>query len=236
MPNGSLQPPPAPREHGAWGILLVPFATACGAAWQWNLPAALLLASVLCFYVARTSWLKRQWKWVVGLLAASVTAAVPLVVVWQLWWLPAFAVVAAPLASRPTGRSVWSQLLGVIGLTLTAPAAWYAATGKLDATAWRLWVVMVAYFTGGVLYVRMFITRSRLPNLAYHAGLALFLVAGAVGGMISWPVAAAFGPPVLRAVIGSGRLPAKLWLKKLGWTEVGYSLLFGASVVWAVRG
>ena len=35
--------PPMPREHGAWGILLIPFATAVGVAGVWNLPVALLL-------------------------------------------------------------------------------------------------------------------------------------------------------------------------------------------------
>lgn len=232
MPNPTSLP--TPREHGAWGILLVPFATACGVAGRWNVPAALLLTSVLCFYMARTSWLKRQWKWVAVLLGSSLAAAAPLVWVWQLWWLPSFALVAAPLAGRPTGRSVWSQLLGVAGLTLTAPAAWYAATGKLDATAWRLWALMVAYFVGGVLYVRMYLARDRVPNLIYHTGLSVFLVAGVVGGMISWALAATFAPAVARALGGSWRLPTALRLKKLGWTEVGYSLLFGASVVWVM--
>ena len=100
-----------PREHGAWGILLIPFATAVGVAGIWNLPVALLLVSILCFYVARTSWLKQNYRWTVALLAGSAAFAVPLLIIWKLWWLAAFGVVAVPLAFRKTERGVVMQLI-----------------------------------------------------------------------------------------------------------------------------
>ena len=56
-----------PREHGAWGILLIPFATAAAIAGVFNAPVALLLASVLSFYLARTSFLKGDYRWMAGL-------------------------------------------------------------------------------------------------------------------------------------------------------------------------
>ena len=45
-----------PREHGAWGILLILFATAVGVTGVFDLKVGLLLASVLCFYIARTAY------------------------------------------------------------------------------------------------------------------------------------------------------------------------------------
>jgi YwiC-like protein len=105
--------PPMPREHGAWGILLIPLATAVGVSGVFDLKIALLLAGVLCFYVARTSYLKGNVKWTMILLAGSVACVIPLLFVWRLWWLAAFGAVAAPLAFRKTERSVTMQLLAV---------------------------------------------------------------------------------------------------------------------------
>lgn len=216
---------------------MVPFATAVGVARDWNLPAALLLVSVLCFYVARTSWLKRQWKWMALFLAGSVLAAAPLLRWWKLWWLPVFAMVAGILASRPTGRTVAEQLAGMAGLTLTAPAAWYVLTGRLDATAWRLWLLNVTYFAGGVFYVRMHLDAAKkLPgcrtgNLVYHGALAVLLLALGFWGVIAWPMTLAFAPLVVRAFVGAARLSPVLRIKRLGWTEVAHSILFGGLVV-----
>src|SRR5664280_497196 len=116
--HSTIAVPPMPREHGAWGILLIPFATAVGVSGVFDLKVALLLASVLCFYVARTSYLKGNVKWTTILLAGSVACVVPLLLVWKSWWLAAFGAVAAPLAFRKTERSVAMQLLAVGGLTL----------------------------------------------------------------------------------------------------------------------
>ena len=243
----TTEKPPVPREHGAWGILLVPFATAVGVAGVWNLPVALLLASVLCFYLARASWLKRQWRWLALLLAASVAAAAPLLLIWHRGGLLVFAAVAGLLAGRPTGRTVASQLLGVAGLTLTAPAAWYVATGEL---AWRLWLLNGIYFAGGVFYVRMHLQAAihRLEltdwaarfacgraNLLYHAGAAVAVLGMAAAGIIAWPVPLAFAPMVARALAGTMRLSPTLRIKRLGWTEVAYSIGFAIVLVGAFR-
>lgn len=238
MPPPPAQPThtvPVPREHGAWGILLVPFATAVGVAGIWNLPVALLLASVLCFYIARTSYLKRNYRWTAILLAGSLASAVPLLVVWKLWWLPAFGAVAAALALQPTSQSVPRQLLAVVGLTMTAPAAWYAATGKLE---YQLWLLNALYFAGGVLYVKMHLTaavqrgdsklRLGAPTLFYHGALAAVTAAW-------WPVGLAFAPAIARAVAGVIRLTPKLRIKRLGWTEVAYSILFAVALIALLR-
>ena len=222
--------PPMPREHGAWGILLIPFATAVGVAGVWNLPVTLLLVSILCFYVARTSWLKQNYRWTIALLAGSTACVLPLLCVWKLWWLAGFGAIAAPLAFRKTERNVVMQLLAVAGLTLTAPAGWYAATGKLD---YRLWLLNVLYFAGGIFYVKMHIATAiarkptgRWPVVIYY---------GALAGMCFWPVGLAFVPVIVRAFVGAARVSPVLRIKRLGWTEVGYSLLFGAVLVTLAR-
>lgn len=226
-----------PREHGAWGMLLVPFATAVAVSGVFDWKVALLLASTLCFYIARASWLKRQFKWMALLLAASFAAAAPLFFVWKLWWLAAFSAVAAGLAARPNPRGLAMQLAAVGGLTLTAPAAWYAATGALDATAFWLWLWNTLYFAGGVLYVRLRIERTgpRWAVLGFYAALLLFVLALSAANVVSYRVLLAFAPAATRAAIGVGRLALPLRVKRLGWSEVAHAILFGALLTVALR-
>jgi hypothetical protein len=240
--------PPMPREHGAWGILLIPFATAVGIAGTWNLQVALLLISMVCFYVARTSFLKHDTKWILSLLAVSVACLAPLLGIWHLWWLAVFGVAAAPLAIRKTQRGVVSQLVAVAGLTLTAPAAWYAATGSLDRQAWLLWGLNFLYFAGGVFYVKMHVAaalrRKRFgtaaekiecgaANLTFYSGLTICVVGLAMAHLIPWLATLAFAPVIVRAVAGVGRLSPTLLIKRLGWTEVAHSIVFAALLIFA---
>ncbi len=227
--------PPMPREHGAWGILLIPFATAVGVAVVWNLPVALLLAGILCFYVARTSYLKQNFRWTAILLVGSAACTLPLLLVWKLWWLAAFGIVAAPLAFRKTERSIAMQLLAVLGLTLTAPAAWHVATGKLD---YRLWLLNALYFAGGVLYVKMHVAAAihrRASKL--RLGAATMMYYGALAGVAAWwwPVGIAFLPVIVRAFVGVARLSPVLRIKCLGWTEVAHSLVWAGLVIASFR-
>jgi hypothetical protein len=262
--------PPMPREHGAWGILLIPFTTAVGVSGMFDLKIALLLVSILCFYVARTSYLKQNLKWTTLLLAGSVVCVAPLLFVWRLWWLIAFGAVAAPLAFRKTERSVDMQLVAVAGLTLTAPAAWYVATSQIDRRAWLLWLLNVLYFAGGVFYVKMHIaaamagraiaphpdplpasgergeqqsrtlparTRLRLgaPTLGVYTALPVVLFALVWSGAISCWVTLAYAPVVVRAVAGVWRLSPSLRIKRLGWTEVAYSIVFAVILIATLR-
>lgn len=239
-----------PREHGAWGILLIPFATAVGVSGVFDLKVALLLGSVLCFYVARTSYLKQNVKWTAILLAGSVGCVAPLFVVWKLWWLAAFGAVAAVLAIRQTERNTLVQLLAVCGLTLTAPATWYVATGKLDTQAFWLWLLNALFFAGGVFYVKMHIAaairRRPFENLTerfrfgamplmFYAALSVLLVVLAVRNVIPYLSLLAFTPVVARTVIGVGRLSPTLRIKRLAWTEVANSIVYAVVLTVTLR-
>ena len=111
---------------------------------------------------------------------------------------------------------------------MTAPAAWYVATGQWE---YRLWALNALYFGGGVLYVKMHLATAiareatgRWPVLWYHGALVAVAVA-------AWPVGLALLPAVARAVVGVLRLQPRLRIKRLGWTEVGHSVVFGLLVI-----
>jgi hypothetical protein len=236
--------PPIPREHGAWGILLIPFATTCAIRGAFDVKLALLLASALCFYTARASFLKRNVKWTVLLFAGSAACLAPLLLVWRLWWLVALGIPVAPWAFRRTEHSVLRQLLAVSGLSLTAPAAWYVATGRLDRDAGFLWTLNVLYFAGGLFYVKMHLAAAirRKPletmrqKLRIGAGVLIYHSALAAIGVMLWPVGLVFAPAVVRAIIGVWRLSPTLRIKRLGWTEVAYSLVFAVALIFALHG
>ncbi len=227
-------------------MLLIPYGTAVGVAATWSWALGLLLISILAFYIARTSYLKRDWRWTIVLLAVSGASGLPLLWIWHRWWLAVFVAVAAWLAFRPTKRSLVGELVAVGGLTLTAPAAWYVARGELDAMALRLWVLNTLFFASGVFYVKMHVAaavardplasvadrlRCGRNNLVFHAVLVIGLVAMAVGEWIPPLAMLAFVPVVVRAVAGTVRLSPVLRIKRLGWTEVAYSVAFAVLLV-----
>ena len=243
--------PPMPREHGAWGILLIPFATAACISRTASAPVLLLLVSVLCFYVARTSYLKKNFTWMALLLFGSCAAAAPLLLWWHLWWLCAFGGVGAVLAFRPTQRDVVNEVVAVGGLTLTGPAAWYAASGRLDHMAFLIWALNTLYFVGGVLYVKLHIAAAirrrefdgigerfgfAWLTLAWYSVVLAVLVSTAFQGWIPFAAVAAFAPTILRAIHGAARLSPRLRIKRIGWTEAGWSVVFGVLLVIALQG
>jgi hypothetical protein len=237
-------PPPALREHGAWGILLLPALTAVTLAEAWNVSSALLLAGMVFFYLSRTSFLRGMGKWTLFLLGLSAALAIPVMVRSELWWLPAFGLAGAVLGFRKTTHSIAQHIVAVLGLTLTAPVMWYGGTGSLGAKAWILWGLNAAYFIGGVLHVKMhiaaavrrcefegFADRLRLGyvNVGWHA-LVVVLVS------VLWPVMGwAYVPALMRSALGTALLSPRLQIKRLGWTEVAHSLVFAVLLVATMR-
>ena len=53
-----------PREHGAWGILLVPFVAAAVLGWPWTLDLLVSFAAILLAFVVReplTVLARQRW-------------------------------------------------------------------------------------------------------------------------------------------------------------------------------
>jgi hypothetical protein len=180
-----------PREHGAWGLLLVPMITGAGVAFRHShnvFPFVLLLTAALALF-----WLRTPAESLLGtsaihaeneeerhnvIFVAAYLAAIAVMALGMLLvagrnpdlWLIGGAVAVAFAAQafiRRLGRGarMAAQVVGTFGLTAGAPAAYYVITGKFDATAWMLWAVNLIFAGNQIHYVQLRIHTARAQGL-----------------------------------------------------------------------
>ena len=206
-PNARLRTMVIPREHGAWGMLLVPLATGAIVA----LPAGVNGGALTLFIVAAMSlfWVRTPVEaWLgtsaikahtareralvlrviisVGLLAAaSVTA-----LLWNgrnrgLLIIGAIAALAFGVQTgvKKLGRKgrMPAQVIGAIGLTSTAAGAYYVATGKLDRMAIALWLANWLFAGDQIHFVQVRIHSSRAATMGEKLRQGLPFFAGQIG-------------------------------------------------------
>lgn len=252
-----------PREHGAWGMLLVPLATGAVAAARSGINGgaiALFVLAAMSLFWLRTpveSWLgtspikaQNAQERKVVLRTILGIAALALVSVVALLWngyrglillgaiaLLAFAVQAAVKKLGRKGRMP-AQIIGAIGLTSTAAGAYYVATGRLDRTAVALWLANWLFAGDQIHFVQLRIHSSRassfqerlergFPFLILQVALIAVVLAVCRFGVFPGVAAIAFLPVLLRGTLWFLRERQPLDVHRLGFTELGHSLLFG---------
>ena len=202
-----------PREHGAWGMLLVPLATGAAVgllAGGRVAPVALLTTAVLALFWLRTpteSWLgtsavraqtleERQLVRRVILPLAMIVAASLSALFWQgknreLIWLGMVAGVAfaAQVLLKKMGRAtrMAAEVFGALALTSTAPAAYCVATGRLDPRAWELWLVNWLFAADQIHFVWLRIRGARAAGWSQKFTLGWSFLAGQIllGGLLA---------------------------------------------------
>jgi YwiC-like protein len=253
-----------PREHGAWGMLLVPLATgaivAAGPNTRYGSLVVFIFAAMSLFWLRTPveAWLgttsikvqslheRRSVLRIVLLLAAAGTLAIG-------WLFSAgfarglmligaiaamtFLLQAIVKGSGRRGRMP-AQVIGAIGLTSTAAAAYYVTTGRLDSIAIALWVTNWLFAGNQVHFVQIRIRGSRAETAAqkarqaygFVAGQVLLLLVILVGSRIAFfPrfTVIAFLPALLRGSLWFVRGRQALDVHKLGFSELRQALLFG---------
>jgi len=145
-----------PAEHGAWAMLLGPFAAGLGLAWRLDGAVPWALLGMLLLFLARQPMLilfkalsgRRPRSDVapasIWLLIYGVLGLIPLLALVAqdraaLFWLilPALPPLAWQLwlVTRRAERQMSVELAGSGALALAAPVAYFAATGRYDSTA-----------------------------------------------------------------------------------------------------
>ena len=255
-----------PSEHGSWSMTLVPFLIGVGTGAVATvgpfaaLGAGLCLLAVLAIFLARqpvSLWL-RIWRgrgrrsdlstarfWTLALLAMAALAGAGLLALgrWPVLWLaaPAAGVLGLTLALTiwRGPRQLSTELIGVIGLALTAPAAYVSVAGRFDATAWLVWAITAGHNAISVLYVRLRIDdrhgratgRQATWVVTAHTVSLLAVVGAAAAGWLPWLIALPVGLLLVRALVVARRRPSIADVRHFGFTEMGLGLAFAAIVV-----
>ncbi len=257
-----------PREHGAWGILLPPLLTGAAvgmAAGGRTLPAFLFALAVVALFWAKDATRKldghcadespvsagtatgaangfiasgRRCDCAGSTLLAGERVEAAMV---RSSRRIAF---TAQLVLKRSGRRtrMAAQMAGAFGLTSTAAAAYYVVTGRLDNTAYALWLSNWLFAGDQIHYVGLRIRAARTQR--QHEKLAAgwislpaeIVVAGIL--LIAWQrrllpglSLLAFIPVLLRGTLWFLRKPRPIVIRHLGWTELAHAAAFGALLV-----
>jgi hypothetical protein len=206
LENSRLRSMVVPREHGAWGMLLVPLAAGAIVALRTGVNSGALtlfiLAAISLFWLRTPveSWLgtsaikahtaeERSLVMTasigIGLLAASCVAALlwnghnrELLVIGGIAGI-AFAVQAGVKKLGRRGRMP-AQVIGAIGLTSTAAGAYYVTTGRLDHIAIALWFASWLFAGNQIHFVQLRLRASRAASLDEKLQAGLPFLAGQV--------------------------------------------------------
>jgi hypothetical protein len=258
----------APREHGAWGLLLVPMLTGGMVGLMHGgkvlaLPA-LIVAAVALFWLRTPAenWLgtgiqraqTAQDRRIVA-RATFILSTIAILSLTALFWsgrnrdlllLGAIAIAAfvvqAILRKLSRNTRMLSQFVGTVGLTATAPAAYYVVTGELSRIAWTLWIANFLFAVNQIHFVQLRIHSARLNGWpqkfergrAFLFGQVMLTAALVLAWrfhFLSWLAALAFLPIVLRGAFWFLEGQKPLAVRRLGWTELTYAIVFGVCLV-----
>ena len=245
-----------PKEHGAWAMLYVPLAVGALVAWTPSFRLLLLFLSVTFVFIARESlliwWRARSRgqknaearRLMLSYLAFALVFGAPLLLVYRLYWFFAMGLAAMVLlafnaqqAVRREDRTIGGEIMAVAGLTLTAPAAYYSATGVFDITAVWIWALCTVYFASSIFYIKLRISTIN-PRMAearrhswrrcalFHGFLLISLLILSVTGSINLFALAAFSPVLIRSFWHLARPVRRINLRRAGWLEIIYSVVF----------
>jgi hypothetical protein len=250
--------PPIPKEHGAWAMLYAPLLVVVFVLGRFELSLLLFWVTVTAAFLGheplailarlhpsqtRSAEKIRQarlWLFIYSALAAPALAL--LLFYYGRWHLLTIGALLLALLSlhlfltaKRVERKFAGEFLGVLSLTITAPAAYYVACGQFDKTSLLLWALNLLYFTSAIFYIKMRVSRyakKKEANLLtwqcalYHAALLVCITSAAWFGWLSLFVAFAFAPITLRAFFAMMMEEKRLSLKRIGFAEIGYTLMF----------
>jgi len=259
-----------PREHGAWGLLLVPLATggAIGVLAGGNeVPLVALTVAALALFWLRTpveSWLgsgllrarTRQERRAAGtaILILAAIVALALASLFRegcnrqlvLLGLVAMSAFVAQGVLRKLGRHtrMLAQVVGMLGLTVTAPAAYYVVTGQLNGEAWVLWLANFLFAGNQIHFVQLRIHAAKGSSYSekFERGRSFLvgevLLAAALlfswrFHLLPWVASLAFLPLLVRGITWFFERPKPCVVRKLGWTELAHAVVFA---VWLIAG
>jgi hypothetical protein len=268
LPNRRLSSLISPREHGAWGLLFVPLATggAVGLFAGGNgLPLAAFAIVALALFWLRTpvesllgtgllrAQSERERRSVrITILILATMAISSLAALFRegrnrdlllLGTIAISAFVAQALLRKLSRQTrMLSQIVGTLGLTVTAPAAYYVVTGQLGRNAWPLWMANFLFAGNQIHFVQLRIHSARVSGWSQKFACGRSFLAGqmlmATALVSAWRfhllpglAALAFLPLLVRGTAWFFEGQKPLAVRRLGWTELSHAAIFGIVLV-----
>jgi hypothetical protein len=151
---------------------------------------------------------------------------------------------AAQVFLKRMGRTtrMAAEVIGALALTSTAPAAYYVATGRLDARAGALWLVNWLFTADQLHFVWLRIRGARAAGWSEKFRVGWSFLAGNIllGGLLGLAcyfrrlpefTLIAFAPVLFRGFAWFAKKPQPIVVRRLGWTELVHALVFGALLI-----
>jgi hypothetical protein len=208
-----------PREHGAWGILLIPLFTGAAIGLMQTarvVPLLVFTMTALALFCLRTpveslagtspmraqSAAERRRVSIYIALLGGIAAFGASVLLWRghnLALLGLGAVAGAlfllQTVVRRLGRQfrMAAQIIGALGLTSTAAGAYYVVTGDLNERALALWFANFVFAGNQVHFVQLRIHGGKLKNWIEKLAMGRAFFAGQILMMLAVVFASARG-------------------------------------------
>lgn len=199
-----------PREHGAWGILLIPLVTGGWIGYQAGAgiaPLGLFALAALALFCLRTPaeiWLETSplraqtaTEKRVVLLSIAVYASLACLALLVLIWkerailllvlggaVAALFLTQAVLKKLSRRNRMTAQMVGALGLTSTAAGAYYVVTGQLDARALLIWGLNWLFAVNQIHFVQLRIRAARAATRAEKLTQGHGFLAGEVATIV----------------------------------------------------
>jgi len=249
-----------PKQHGAWSILISCFLL--GTIWGGVVGVHTLLfclvvlsaflgrhATSLFLQMSKRDPDRKRVVWgILGYTTVILCVSSYLVLGWGLWRLLGWGMLAIGmtvgtllLGHQRKTFTVGNELLGVLGLTLIAPASAYVAGQNIIALLISMWGICFIFFGGSVFHVRYLIRhrnqhqsslmdrlKAGSPSIFFHVGgLIVVATLGWVVQELPSLISFAFLPMVVKSAWGILYCPARaIPIQKIGRLELLHTVAF----------
>ncbi|MEY8350987.1 YwiC-like family protein [Bacillus cereus] len=223
-----------PKQHGAWGMLLIPFLLSAllGKPTLYHIP---LFLAWLCIYLATYPFLmyikqtrKKEFlhSAIVYVSMACLFGTISLLYEWRILL---FAVIMLPLffvniyfARQKKERALTNDICAILVFCIGGLISYYFSMKTIDGVAWWIGIASFLYFLGSTFYVKTMIREKNNPiyryiSWGYHIVLTILLFA-----INPW-LSLVFLPSLVRAIVLYGK---KISILKVGVLEIVNSVYF----------
>jgi len=263
FPQAQMRKILVPREHGSWGMWLLPLFSGAFVGLASATQDAALPVFWFCVAAAAAFLAYQPLETLLGLspLRARTSAERNLAILWVGATIALGSYSILRLVQLGRGRVLWfaavglacfgvrwafgktrafrasKQIMGAMGLTAAAAGAYYVTTGKLDATAFSLWIASWLFAAGQIEFVQLCIRTTTATSRAqkmragsmvflFHLILVAMAVIAAQANLAPAWLALAFVPALLRMIVWGATRPRKINFQALGFAELFQNILF----------